>query len=66
MLNQLSFKHLVETQLVLNGGGEAVHLSMDGLHGFVVSGQLLLKGLIDLRLAVDKMPQGWLIRIERI
>ena len=39
---------------------------MDGLHRFVVSGQLLLKGLVDLRLAVDKIPQGRLVRIERI
>jgi hypothetical protein len=46
--------------------GETVHLGMDGLHGFVVSGQLLLKGLIDLRLAIDKIPQGRLIRIDRI
>ena len=66
MLSKLSFNHLVKTQLVLNGSGEAVHLGVDVLHGFVVSGQLLLKGLIDLRLAVDKMPQGRLIRIERI
>ena len=39
---------------------------MDGLHGFVVSGQLLLKGLVDLCLAVDKISQGRLVRIERI
>ena len=65
-LSKLSFNHLVETQLVLNGSGEAVYLGMDGLLGFVISGQLLLKGLIDLRLAVDKIPQGRLVRIERI
>ena len=62
----MSFKHLVETQLVLDGSREAVHLGMDGLQGFVVSGQILLKGLTDLRLAVDKIPQGMLVRIERI
>ena len=39
---------------------------MDGLHRFVCCGQLLLKGLIDLRLAVDKISQGRLVRIERI
>ena len=65
-LSQLSFKHLVETQLVLDGSGESVHLCMDGLHGFVIGGQLLLKGLVDLRLAVDKIRQGKLVRIERI
>ena len=54
MLSKLSFNHLVKTQLVLNGSGEAVHLGMDGLHGFVISGQLLLKGLVNLRLDVDK------------
>ena len=65
-LSKLSFNHLFETQLVLNGNGETVHLGMDGLQGFVVSGQLLLKGLIDLHLAVDKIPQCRLVRIERI
>ena len=54
----MSFKHLVETQLVLDGNGEAVHLGVNGLHGFVSSGQLLLNGLVDLSLAVDKIPQG--------
>ena len=39
---------------------------MYGLHRFVCSGQLLLKGLIDLCLAVDKISQGRLIRTERI
>ena len=39
---------------------------MDGLRGVVISGQLLLKGLVDLHLAVDKIPQGRLVRIERI
>ena len=39
---------------------------MDGLHRFVYNGQLLLKGLIDLRLAIDKISQGRLIWIERI
>jgi len=62
----LSLNHLVETQLVLDGSGESVHLGMDGLRRFVCSGQLLLKGLIDLRLAVDKISQGSLVRIERI
>ena len=38
---------------------------MDGLHRFVYGGQLLLKGLIDLRLAVDKISQGRLVRIEK-
>ena len=56
----------METQLVLHSSGESVHLVMDGLHRFVCSGQLLLKGLIDLRLAVDKISQGRLVRIERI
>ena len=37
---------------------------MDGLHGFVVSGQLLLKGLIDLRLAVDMIPQDMLLGLK--
>ena len=60
-LSELGFNHLVETQLVLDGSGEAVHLSMDGLHGFVISGQLLLKGLVNLRLDVDKsLKVGWL------
>ena len=62
----MSFNHRVETQLVLDGSGETIHLGMDGLHGFVVSGQLLLKGLIDLRLAVDNISQGRLVWIERI
>ena len=39
---------------------------MDSLHGFVYSGQLLLKGLIELRLAVDKISQGRLVSTERI
>ena len=65
-MSELSFYHLLETQLVLDGSGESVHLSMDGLHGFVIRSLLLLKGLIDLRLAVDKIPQGRLVRIERI
>ena len=39
---------------------------MDSIHGFVYSGQLLLKGLIDLRLAVDQISQGRLVRTERI
>ena len=39
---------------------------MDGLHRFVYNGQLLLKELIVLRLAVDKISQGGLARIERI
>ena len=39
---------------------------MDGLYRFVYIGQLLLKGLIDLRLAVDKISQGRLVRTERI
>ena len=65
-LSELSLNYLVETQLVLDGSGESVHLGMDGLHRFVVSGQLLLKGLIDLRLVVANIPQGRLVRIERI
>ena len=56
----------LETQLVLNGSGEAVHLGMDGLQRFVIGGQLLLDGFIDLRLAIEKIPQGRLVRIERI
>ena len=39
---------------------------MDSLHRFVYNGQLLLKELIDLRLAVDKISQGRLVRTERI
>ena len=66
MLSKLSFNHLIKTQLVLNGSGEAVHLGMDDLQGFLVGGQLLLKGLVDLHLAIDKIPQGRLVRIERI
>ena len=54
------------TQLVLDSSGESVHLGMDGLHRFIYSGQLLLKGLIDLRLAVDKISQGRLVRTGRI
>ena len=65
-LSKLSFNHLFETQLVLNGNGETVHLGMDGLQGFVVGGQFLLNCLVDLRLAIDKIPQGRLVRIERI
>jgi len=53
----------------------SVHLRMysgrlrtanNGLHGFVISGQLFLKGLIDLCFGVDKVSQGSLVRIERI
>ena len=62
----MSLDHLVETELVLDGNGESIHLGMDGLHRFVYSGQLLLKGLIDLRLAVDKISQGRLVWVERI
>ena len=60
-LSQLSLNHPVETRLILDDSGESVHLGMDSLHRFVHSGQLLRKGLIDLRLAVDKISQGRLV-----
>ena len=65
-LSKLSFQHLVETQLVLDSSGEAIHLCMDSLQEFVDGSQLLLDGLVDLCLAIDKIPQGRLVRIERI
>jgi hypothetical protein len=40
-LIKLSFKHLVEAQLVLDSGGDTIHLCLNGLHRFVVGGQLL-------------------------
>ena len=36
-LSKLSFNHLVDTQLVLNGSGEAIYLGMDGLQGFALA-----------------------------
>ena len=37
---------------------------MDGLQRYVYNGQLLLKGLIDLRLAVDMIPQDMLLGLK--